>query len=115
MRYRLTFERGIEFSSCHSGYGRLFHFRLPLLPLIRTRQIEATPFRAVKLQVMALTALGVMLFLMHIVDAYWLIMPSFHQTGVSISWMDFTAPIGIGFVGQFFPLTIKRSGIIAQE
>jgi hypothetical protein len=81
------------------GCLALFHFFLPFFLLL---------FRAVKLQVMALTALGVILFLMHLVDAYWLIMPSFHQTGVSISWMDFTAPIGIGCLWVSFFLSRLR-------
>ncbi|HWC59661.1 MAG TPA: hypothetical protein VHC44_08195, partial [Verrucomicrobiae bacterium] len=44
-----------------------------------------------------------LLLLVHIVDTYWLVMPTLHQTGVSVSWMDFTAPIGIGglWIGYF--------------
>ena len=45
-----------------------------------------------------------LLFLMHIVQIYWLVMPALHRDGVSLSYMDFTAPLGIGglWLGVFF-------------
>lgn len=65
----------------------LFHFFLPFFLLL---------FRGVKKRVPALTTLAALLFVMHIVDSYWLVLPSLHQGGVRVSWLDFTAPLGIG-------------------
>jgi hypothetical protein len=65
----------------------LFHFFLPFFLLL---------FRSVKKRVAALTTMAAMLFVVHIVDTYWLVMPTFHQAGVRASWLDFAAPIGIG-------------------
>lgn len=67
----------------------LFHFFLPFYLLL---------FRTVKKHIMPITTLSVILFLAHIVAVYWLVMPAFHHEGIKISWLDFTAPIGIGGV-----------------
>ena len=65
----------------------LFHFFLPFFLLL---------FRGIKRRVAAIAMLSALLFLVHIVDTYWLVMPSLHTEGISVSWMDFTAPIGVG-------------------
>jgi hypothetical protein len=64
-----------------------FHFFLPFFLLL---------FRAMKRRVAALTTLAALLLIMHIVDTYWLVMPTLHQGGVAVSWLDFAAPIGVG-------------------
>ncbi len=46
------------------------------------------------------------LLLMHWADMYWLVMPSLHKEGVSLSWMDLTTLAGIG--GVYLGLTWKR-------
>jgi len=38
---------------------------------------------------------GLLLF-MRLVDLFWLLAPSFHQSRVRIHWMDLAAPIAIG-------------------
>jgi hypothetical protein len=65
----------------------LFHFFLPFFLLL---------FRGIKKSVPAIATLAALLFIVHIVDMYWLVMPTLHPDGVSVSWMDFTAPIGVG-------------------
>ncbi len=65
----------------------LFHFFLPFLLLL---------FRGIKRSVPAIATLAALLLVVHIVDTYWLVMPTLHPEGVSVSWMDFTAPIGVG-------------------
>ena len=67
----------------------LFHFFLPFFLLL---------FRGIKRRVPAIATLAALLFVVHILDTYWLVMPSLHQDGISLSWMDFTAPIGVGGV-----------------
>ena len=69
------------------GAIALLHFFVPFILLL---------FRAVKRSVPALTALAALLFVAHMVDAYWLVMPALHMEGLAVSWMDFIAPIGIG-------------------
>jgi len=69
------------------GVVALFHFFLPFFLLL---------FRGIKRRVFAIATLSALLFIVHIVDTYWLVMPSLHQDGIAISWMDFTAPIGVG-------------------
>jgi hypothetical protein len=65
----------------------LFHFFLPFFLLL---------FRASKRNPRTLVKLAAIVFVAHMVDVYWMISPSFHPTGISISWMDFAAPIGMG-------------------
>jgi hypothetical protein len=65
----------------------LFHFFIPFYLLL---------FRAVKRHVAPLTTLAAILFVVHIVAIYWLVMPAYHSAGLAISWLDFTAPLGIG-------------------
>jgi hypothetical protein len=85
----------------------LFHFFLPFFLLL---------FRSVKKHVAALTILAALLFVMHIVDTYWLVMPTLHQSGVSLSWMDITAPIGVGGLWvSFFLWRLKAAPLLPRN
>jgi len=75
----------------------LFHFFLPFFLLL---------FRGIKRRIPAIATLAALLFVVHIVDTYWLVVPSLHQDGISISWMDFTAPLGVG--GLWFAYFLWR-------
>ncbi|HVV00869.1 MAG TPA: hypothetical protein VHH88_05870 [Verrucomicrobiae bacterium] len=75
------------------GAIALFHFFLPFFLLL---------FRSVKKRVASLGALAALLFLMRMVDMYWLVMPSFHEKGLVVHWMDFAAIIGVGAVWAAF-------------
>lgn len=85
----------------------LFHFFLPFFLLL---------FRGVKRRVAALTAMAAMLFVVHILDTYWLVMPTFHQGGVRVSWLDFLTPIGIGglWVAAFLAF-LKAAPLLPQH
>lgn len=85
----------------------LFHFFLPFFLLL---------FRPVKKHATALTTMAAMLFLLHIVSIYWLVMPSLHQTGLVVSWLDFAAPLGIGgiWVGVFL-WVLKGAPLLPQQ
>jgi len=65
----------------------LFHFFVPFYLLL---------FRTMKRRIAPLATLAGTLFLMHIVETYWLIMPALHRDQLVVSWMDITAPLGIG-------------------
>jgi hypothetical protein len=84
-----------------------FHFFLPFFLLL---------FRGIKIRVGALTILAGLLFVMHIVDTYWLIMPALHHTAVSVSWLDFTTIVGVGglWVGAFL-WCLKGAPLMPQK
>ena len=84
-----------------------FHFFLPFLLLL---------FRTVKRHVAPLTVLAAMLFTVHVVDSYWLVLPTFHQHGLEVSWLDFAAPIGIGGLWlAFFLSRLKAVALLPQH
>lgn len=56
--------------------------------------------RGAKRNLGALKTLAYWLLFMHLVDMYWLVMPTLHKHGVHISWIDFAPLVGIG--GIFF-------------
>jgi hypothetical protein len=74
-----------------------FHFFIPFFLLL---------FRAMKKHPTPLATLAAILFIMHIVHTYWLVMPAFHRANLEVSWMDFTAPLGIG--GLWFAFFLSR-------
>jgi hypothetical protein len=85
----------------------LFHFFLPFYLLL---------FRAVKRHVMPLTVLAAILFIVHIVAVYWLVMPALHHDGVVVSWLDFTVPLGIGGLWlAFFLFQLKAAPLLPQR
>jgi len=84
----------------------LFHFFLPFYLLL---------FRAVKRHVVPLTILAAVLFVVHVVAVYWLVMPAFHQGGLAISWLDFTAPLGIGGLWLAYFLSRLRAAPLLPQ
>lgn len=65
------------------------HFFVPFFLLL---------FRVMKKNPRYLVTIATTLFLVHLIAVYWLIAPTFHQTGVELSWLDFAAPVGVGGV-----------------
>ncbi len=49
-----------------------------------------------------LMAISVWILFVHWVDIYWIVMPSLHQHGINISWLDFAALAGIGGIFVWF-------------
>jgi hypothetical protein len=85
----------------------LFHFFLPFFLLL---------FRSVKWHVPILASLAALLFVMHLVDVYWMVMPSFHRTGPQFSWLDVSAPVGIGAIWLAFVLwRLKAAALVPQQ
>ncbi|MCF7903000.1 MAG: hypothetical protein K9M19_06185 [Candidatus Marinimicrobia bacterium] len=72
-----------------------FHFAIPFFVLV---------FRANKRSRPVLVSMAILFLIMHWADLYWVIMPTLHKTGVQLSWMDFTAWIGMGgiYLGLFW-------------
>ncbi len=65
----------------------LLHFIVPFFALV---------FAATKRTNWILGSVAALLVVMHFVDHYWLVAPSFHQEGVTISWQHFAALLGQG-------------------
>ena len=79
----------------HGGYlyvGQflmLFHFAVPFLILLA---------RPLKRSISSLWKIAAMVLLAHLIDVYWLIVPSFARAATPLrpSLLDLAAPIGIG-------------------
>jgi len=67
----------------------LFHFAAPFVVLL-SRQVKRQPELLVKV------AVGILI--VRLVDLFWLIAPEFHQTGISVSWMDVVLPLTLGSI-----------------
>ncbi len=75
----------------------LFNFGLPFCLLLSRENKKNVRF----LTVLALGICGV-----HAVERYWQIMPSLHRDGLSVSWLDAAALVGIG--GVWFAVFLAR-------
>jgi hypothetical protein len=71
----------------------LFHFFGPFF-LLLSRQMKKTR--------RALAAIAAIMFGAHVIDVWWMITPTFYPHGLHISWLDFTALLGVGGVWFFF-------------
>jgi hypothetical protein len=65
----------------------IFHFTLPFFLLLP---------RATKRRGQVLARVAVALIFVHLIAVFWIVVPSFHETGLQIHWLDVTAAIGIG-------------------
>jgi hypothetical protein len=80
----------------------LLHFFVPFVLLL---------FRNIKRQVVPLATIAWVIFLLHLVNTYWLIMPSLHQHGLVLSWLDVAAPVGVG--GLWIAVFLSRLKAVA--
>lgn len=71
----------------------IFHFAVPFLLLLS---------RVTKRNVQMLSAVAGAVIVMRLVDLFWLVVPAFHHTGVTIHWMDLVAPVGVGGIWMWF-------------
>lgn len=89
------------------GALALFHFFAPFFLLL---------FRAVKLHVLPLATIAALVVAAHALEAYWLVMPSLHQTGVRVSWTDLAAPIGIGGIWlSYFLSRLRKAPLLPLQ
>ena len=72
-----------------------FHFGLPFLLLLS---------RTVKRQAQWLTILAAIIFVVRLIDLFWLITPAFYPDGIHIHWLDVAllVAVGGGWLAQFF-------------
>jgi hypothetical protein len=52
--------------------------------------------RAVKRKTATLGAVALGIALMHLIELFWFVVPTFHPEGIALHWTIFLAPIGIG-------------------
>lgn len=78
------------------------HFALPFALLLS---------RDLKRNFKLLASVAVFILLMRFVDVFWLVTPDFNKAAFHLSWLDFTAPIGIGgiWLAYFLFQLEKRS------
>ena len=67
----------------------LCHFAAPFVVLL-SRRVKRQPDLLIKV------AVGVLI--VRLIDLFWLIAPEFHQTGLSVSWMDIVVPLTFGSI-----------------
>jgi hypothetical protein len=67
----------------------VFHFAVPFVLLLS---------RAVKRDPSLIAKVAAFILVVRAVDLFWLIAPEFHQTGISVSWLDIVLPLTLGSV-----------------
>jgi hypothetical protein len=65
----------------------LFQFALPFM-LLLSRDIKEAPRR--------LGIIAAVIFLMHLVDVFWIVMPAFYRAGPDLHWLDIGALLAVG-------------------
>ena len=79
-------------------------FAIPFL-LLLSRTLKRHP--------RALAAIGLWLVIMHVLDFYWLVLPAFDPTGISVSWVDFAALLMvIGFTTAAAAYRTQNTAVI---
>ena len=88
------------------GFIILFHFFVPFFVLL---------FRSAKRNVPPLATIAVLVFMVNAVEIFWVVAPTFYQSGIKIHWTDFFAWFGIGgcWLGTF-AASLKRHPFLAQ-
>jgi hypothetical protein len=82
----------------------LFHFFGPFF-LLLSRQMKQTR--------LALASIAGVMFFAHVIDMWWMVTPSFYPHGLHVSWIDFTAFLGVGGVWLFFfYLNLARQSLV---
>ncbi|ADE15684.1 conserved hypothetical protein [Nitrosococcus halophilus Nc 4] len=66
-----------------------FHFLVPLIVLL---------FRYAKRTISILGTIAMIVLLAHLIDSFWLVVPSLRTQELQLYWTDFMAPLGIGGV-----------------
>lgn len=102
-------EETVWFSARWKGAWKFFsltiifgHFVIPFFALIT---------QAAKRNLKVMTSIVILLFIVHWVDLYWIIMPNLLTDGAKISWMDLTTMLGIGgiFMWNYLRLSKKTA------
>ena len=84
----------------------IFHFAFPFL-LLLSRNTKRRP--------RLLARLAIFVFVIHLLNVFWLVTPAFHD-GLQIHWLDLAAPIGIGgiWIAAYLWL-LQRAPLVARH
>ncbi|HOK45464.1 MAG TPA: hypothetical protein PLA43_02205 [Bryobacteraceae bacterium] len=85
----------------------VFHFFVPFFILLS---------RKAKQNARKLAVIAAFVFLMRLVDHFWLIAPAFYhdyEQGMVVSWLDFAAPVGLGGIWVAYFLQQLKSARLA--
>ncbi len=99
----LWFYHRLEGSWAYISYSLIIcRFAIPFIVLLN---------RDTKHNHKVLTFVSILVIAMHVIELYWIVMPTLHHHGVSISWLDFATLIGLGgiFMGLFFKRLKKHN------
>ena len=85
----------------------LFHFFAPFFLLL---------FRAIKKNPHRLALIAAAIFAAHVIDIFWMIMPTFYPGGITVHWTDLAAWLGLGgiWLAVFFA-QLERHPLLAQN
>jgi len=73
--------------------------------------------RVMKRHLTALTGVASVLFIAHVLEQFWLVLPELHPSRLTIHLMDILAPVGMGFiwVTLYIKLLHQRSLIPLED
>ncbi len=85
----------------------ILHFAVPFVLLLSPQ---------IKRNARSLGAVALLIVFMHVVDAFWLVVPALRQNGFALTWTDFAAPIGIGglWIAAFL-WQLKQSSLLPRQ
>jgi hypothetical protein len=86
----------------------VFHFVLPFLLLLSRDLKRSAP---------TLARVAAVLFVLRLIDLYWLVAPDLHHDGrFAMSWMDVTAPVGMGGIWlSWFARQLRTRPLMPQH
>jgi hypothetical protein len=89
------------------GVLALFHFFVPFFLLL---------FRGMKRNVARLTRIAALVFVVHVVEIFWVIVPTFRSQGLSVHWLDGAAFLALGGVWiAVFAAVLKGKAWLPQN
>lgn len=84
-----------------------FHFFIPFFVLL---------FRPAKRDLRPLAILAGMVFLAHLVNVYWQVLPSFGKGALQFHWLHLAAPAGVGGIWlALFIWQLKKAPLVPQQ
>jgi hypothetical protein len=85
-----------------------FHFFAPFFLLL---------FRAMKLQPSRLVIIATVIFIVHIADMYWVVVPTFFPDGFAIHWLAFATLFGVGgfWLAAFLTALMRHNLLPAND
>jgi hypothetical protein len=82
----------------------LFHFFVPFFILL---------FRGVKRHAARLAAVAALIFAVHLVAVFWLVVPTFYPQAIHLHWLDAAAPLGLGGLWMAgFAASLKKGALL---